>query len=46
MQELADPLLCTISGLSPSREYTVGVKACVPGNNGSGHVLEKSFRTA
>ncbi len=45
IQALADPLKCTISGLAPSREYTVGVKACVPGNNGCGPTLEKSFRT-
>ncbi len=42
----ADPLKCTISGLSPARQYTVGVKACVHGSNGCGPALEKSFRTA
>ncbi len=45
IQAVADPLKCTISGLSPSREYTVGVKACAPGNNRCGPALEKSFST-
>ncbi len=45
IQALADPLKCSISGLSSSREYIVGVKACVSGNNGCGPALEKSFRT-
>ncbi len=40
-----EPLLCTISGLSPAHDYTVGVKACVIGSNGCGTALEKSFRT-
>ncbi len=40
-----DSLLCKISGLSPSHDYTVGVKACVHGSNGCGAALEKSFRT-
>ncbi len=40
-----DPLVCTISGLSPARSYTVGLKACVHGSNGCGAALEKSFRT-
>ncbi len=45
VQANADILLCTISGLSPAHEYTVGVKACVHGDNGCGAPLEKSFRT-
>ncbi len=45
VQANADPLLCTIRGLSPSHEYTVGVKACVHGENGCGPALKKSFRT-
>ncbi len=45
VQANADTLLCTISGISPSHEYTVGVKACVRGDNGCGSPLEKSFRT-
>ncbi len=45
IQALADPLKCTITGLSSSRAYTVGVKACVPGDNGCGPALEKPFRT-
>ncbi len=40
-----DPLLCTISGLSAERDYTVCVKACARGSNGCGVALEKSFRT-
>ncbi len=40
-----DPLVCTISGLSRARAYTVGLKACVHGSNGCGAALEKSFRT-
>ncbi len=40
-----DPLVCTISGLSPIHAYTVGMKACVHGSNGCGPALEKSFRT-
>ncbi len=40
-----DPLSCMISGLAPSHDYTVGVKACVHGSNGCGSVLEKPFRT-
>ncbi len=40
-----DPLLCSISGLAPSHDYTVVVKACVHGSNGCGAALEKSFRT-
>ncbi len=40
-----DPLMCTISGLSPAQAYTVGVKACVPGSNGCGPALEKPLRT-
>ncbi len=40
-----DPLLCTISGLSPTHDYTVGVKACVHGSHGCGTAVEKSFRT-
>ncbi len=40
-----DPLLCIIGGLSPSHDYTVGVRACVPGSGGCGTALEKSFRT-
>ncbi len=39
------PLACTINGLSPAQAYTVGVKACVPGSNGCGPALEKSFST-
>ncbi len=41
-----EPLLCTISGLSPAHDYTVGVKACAHGSSGCGDALEKSFRTA
>ncbi len=40
-----DSLMCTISGLSSSHEYTVGVKACVHGSSGCGPALEKSFST-
>ncbi len=40
-----DPLVCTISGLSPARAYTVGLKACVHGSNGCGATFEKSPRT-
>ncbi len=40
-----DPLVCKISGLSPARAYTVGLKACVHGSNGCGAAFEKSFRT-
>ncbi len=41
----SDPLLCTISDLMASHEYTVDVKACVHGSNACGAPLEKSFRT-
>ncbi len=41
-----DQLVCTISGLSPAQDYTVGVKACVHGSNGCGPSLEKPLRTA
>ncbi len=40
-----DPLMCTISGLSPAQAYTVGLKACVHGSNACGTALEKSFTT-
>ncbi len=40
-----DPLVCTISGLSPAQAYTVGLKACVHGSNACGPALEKSFTT-
>ncbi len=39
-----DPLLCTISGLSPAHDYTVGVKACVYGSNRCGAAVEKSLK--
>lgn len=42
---LADPLVCTIRGLTAGHNYTVGVKACAFGNHGCGTALEKSFRT-
>ncbi len=45
IQASAEPLVCTISGLSPAHDYTVGVKTCVFGSNGCGPALEKSFRT-
>ncbi len=45
IQANADALLCTLGGLSPSRNYTVGVKACVHGDAGCGGALDKSFRT-
>ncbi len=41
----ADQLVCTISGLSPAHDYTVGMRTCVFGSNGYGPDLEKSFRT-
>ncbi len=45
IQANADTLVCTLGGLSPSHNYTVGVKACVHGDAGCGAALEKSFRT-
>ncbi len=45
IQASAEMLMCTIRGLSPSTEYTVGVKACVHGSGACGAALEKSFRT-
>ncbi len=36
----SDPLLCTLSGLSPSHDYTVDVKSSVHGIKGCGLLLK------
>ncbi len=41
IQASLEPLQCTISGLTSSRNYTVGVKACVHGEDACGPALDK-----
>ncbi len=41
----ASPLYCWMSGLSPSIEYTVSVKACLPGRVGCGPAFVRKVRT-
>ncbi len=40
-----DPLQCTIDGLRGGREYTVGVKSCLPGSVGCSTIKEKNVVT-
>ncbi len=41
----ATPLYCWMSGLSPTTEYNVSVKACLPGRVGCGPAFVRKVRT-
>ncbi len=39
------PLYCWMSGLSSNTEYTVSIKACLPGRTGCGPALVRKVQT-